>query len=127
MIVWDRGTYKLLEGTDVCEQIAKGSLKFELCGKKLHGAFALVHIKGRGGEENAWLLIKERDDFVDPSWKIDDHPESVKSGKTNDEIKKDPKAEAMASGAGGASQSRAAADRPLATRSEDRAPDAGYA
>ncbi len=82
VIVWDRGTYRLLEGTDTTEQIARGSLKFELFGEKLHGGFALVHIKGRGGEENAWLLIKERDEAVDPGWKVDEHGASVKSGKT---------------------------------------------
>ena len=92
VIVWDRGTYRLLEGTDTTAQIAKGSLKFELFGKKLHGGFALVHIKGRDGEENAWLLIKERDDAVDPAWKIEDHAESVKSGKTVAEIARDPRA-----------------------------------
>jgi bifunctional non-homologous end joining protein LigD len=92
VIVWDRGTYRLLEGDDTTEQIAKGSVKFEMFGKKLHGGFALVHIKGRGGEENAWLLIKERDDAVDPDWKIEDHPESVKSGKTLADIAKDPRA-----------------------------------
>jgi len=92
VVVWDRGTYRLLEGTSTTEQIAKGSLKFELFGKKLHGVWALVHIKGRGGEENAWLLIKERDEFVDPRWRIEDHPESVKSGKTLAEIAQDPRA-----------------------------------
>ncbi len=89
VIVWDRGTYRLLEGTSVADQIAKGSLKFEMSGEKLHGTFALVHIKGRGGEENAWLLIKERDEFVDPAWRIEDHAESVKSGKTLGEIARD--------------------------------------
>jgi bifunctional non-homologous end joining protein LigD len=92
VVVWDRGTYRLLEGTSTTEQIAKGSLKFELFGKKLHGSFALVHIKGRGGEENAWLLIKERDDEVDPKWRVEDHPESVKSGKTLEDFAKDPRA-----------------------------------
>jgi bifunctional non-homologous end joining protein LigD len=92
VIVWDRGTYRLLEGDDTTEQIAKGSVKFEMFGEKLHGGFALVHIKGRGGEENAWLLIKERDDAVDPDWKIEDHAESVKSGKTLADIAKDPRA-----------------------------------
>ncbi|MBD5655318.1 MAG: non-homologous end-joining DNA ligase [Candidatus Eremiobacteraeota bacterium] len=92
VIVWDSGTYELIEGTSTTEQIAHGSLKFRMFGKKLHGAFALVHIKGRGGEENAWLLVKERDDAVDPAWRIDDHAESVKSGKTLLEIAADPKA-----------------------------------
>ncbi|HTV74175.1 MAG TPA: non-homologous end-joining DNA ligase [Candidatus Acidoferrales bacterium] len=92
VIVWDEGTYRLLEGTSTTEQIAHGSLKFELDGDKLHGAFALVHIKGRGGEENAWLLIKERDEYADPNWHIEEHPESVKSGKTLADIASDPKA-----------------------------------
>ena len=92
VIVWDEGTYRLLEGTSATEQIAKGSLKFEMFGQKLHGAFALVHIKGRGGEENAWLLIKERDDAVDPAWRVEDHAESVKSGKTLSDIADDPSA-----------------------------------
>jgi len=93
VVVWDRGTYRLLEGTDTTDQIEKGSLKFELFGKKLHGNFALVHIKkARDGEENAWLLIKERDAAADPSWRVEDHPESVKSGKTLADFAKDPKA-----------------------------------
>ncbi len=92
VVVWDRGTYRLIEGTSTTEQIAKGSLKFELFGEKLHGAFALVHIKGRGGEENAWLLIKERDDAVDPAWRIEDHARSVASGKTLADYARDPQA-----------------------------------
>jgi bifunctional non-homologous end joining protein LigD len=92
VIVWDRGTYRLLEGTDVGDELAKGALKFELRGEKLRGAFALVHIKGRGGEENAWLLIKERDDAVDPSWRAEDHPASVATGKTLADLAGDPSA-----------------------------------
>ncbi len=92
VIVWDEGTYRLLEGDDVTAQIAKGSVKFEMFGHKLHGGFALVRIKGRNGEDNAWLLIKERDDAVDPDWKIDDHDKSVKTGRTIAELAKDPNA-----------------------------------
>jgi len=90
VIVWDRGTYRLQEGTSTTEQIKKGSLKFELFGKKLRGGFALVRIKGRDGEENTWLLIKERDEHADPSWRIEDHAESIKSGRTLADIAKDP-------------------------------------
>lgn len=83
----------MLEGTDTTEQIEKGSLKFELFGKKLRGGFALVHIKkARDGEENAWLLIKERDDASDPDWRVEDHAESAKSGRTLADLAKDPKA-----------------------------------
>jgi bifunctional non-homologous end joining protein LigD len=92
VIVWDAGTYRLLEGDDTTAQIAKGSVKFELFGKKLHGGFALVRMKPRDGEEDAWLLIKERDEFVDPAWRIEDHSESVKTGMTVAEIANDPSA-----------------------------------
>jgi bifunctional non-homologous end joining protein LigD len=110
VIVWDRGTYRLLEGTSTTERIAKGALKFELFGEKLRGSFALVHIKKpRDGEANAWLLIKERDPEADPDWKIADHAQSVKSGKTLAEIAKDPRAPHWAS------------DRPAAASSMKRA------
>ncbi len=92
VIVWDRGTYRLLEGTSLTEQIEHGSVKIEMAGTKLRGGFALVHIKSRSGEENAWLLIKERDDAVDPTWRVEDHAESVKSGKTLADIARDRKA-----------------------------------
>jgi bifunctional non-homologous end joining protein LigD len=92
VIVWDRGWYELFEGTSTTAEIAKGKLKFIMHGEKLKGMFSLVHIKGRGGEENAWLLIKDHDEYVDPKWRIEDHAESVKSGKTLKDIAKDPRA-----------------------------------
>jgi bifunctional non-homologous end joining protein LigD len=92
VIVWDRGWYELAEGTSTTEQIAKGKVKFILHGKKLKGMFSLVHIRGRGGEENAWLLIKDHDKYVDPNWKVEEHDESVKSGRTLRDIAADPKA-----------------------------------
>lgn len=93
VIVWDRGTYRLTEGDDLTQQIARGSVKIEMFGQKLAGKFALVHIKGRGSEENAWLLIKERDDHVDPTWRAEDHAQSVKTGKTLADIAQDPGAQ----------------------------------
>ncbi len=113
VIVWDRGTYRLLEGTDTTEQIGKGSLKFELFGKKLHGGFALVRIKGRDGEENTWLLIKERDEAVDPSWRIEDHAESVKSGKTLADLASDPRAPHWNSSRPAAARARVAPEGKL--------------
>ncbi len=90
VIVWDRGTYRLTEGTDLAVQIAADSVKIEMFGKKLRGKFALVHIRGRDGEANAWLLVKECDDHVDPAWRIEDHPQSVTSGRTLADIASDP-------------------------------------
>ncbi|HEY4441791.1 MAG TPA: DNA polymerase ligase N-terminal domain-containing protein, partial [Candidatus Elarobacter sp.] len=83
VIVWDNGTYELAEGTDPIAEIAKGKLKIVLHGKKLKGLFTLVKIKPREGERGEpWLFFKDRDEYADPNWKIEEHPESVKSGKT---------------------------------------------
>ena len=110
VIVWDRGTYRLTEGDDLTAQIAHGSVKIELFGEKLKGKFALVHIKGRDAEPNAWLLIKERDDAVDPAWRIEDHPESVKSGKTLADIKAEAHPDAWTSSKPAATSKRRAAE-----------------
>jgi bifunctional non-homologous end joining protein LigD len=83
VIVWDEGTYTLAEGTDPVAEIAAGKIKFILDGKKLHGMFSLVKIKhARDQSGEPWLLIKDRDEFVDPAWDVDAHPQSAKTGKT---------------------------------------------
>ncbi|MGC1380906.1 MAG: non-homologous end-joining DNA ligase [Candidatus Baltobacteraceae bacterium] len=93
VIVWDRGTYTLAEGDDPGSEIAGGKIKFVLHGKKLHGEFTLVKIKQREGESGEpWLLIKDRDEYADPKYDPADHPQSVKSGKTLDDVAADPHA-----------------------------------
>jgi bifunctional non-homologous end joining protein LigD len=93
VIVWDEGTYKLAEGTDPVAEIANGKIKFVMNGKKLHGMFSLVKIKPRAGEHGEpWLLIKDRDEYVDPSYDPEEHPESARTGKTLAQIAGDTKA-----------------------------------
>ena len=93
VIVWDRGTYTLAEGDDPADEIAKGKIKFVLHGKKLRGEFTLVKIKPRESEHGEpWLLIKDRDEYADPSYDPADHPKSVKSGKTLKDVAADPRA-----------------------------------
>jgi bifunctional non-homologous end joining protein LigD len=80
VIVWDQGTYEP-EGTlSVAEQLQRGELKFRLHGKKLNGSFVLVRLKHSRGK-NEWLLIKHRDEYADPLWNVDEHGESVVSGR----------------------------------------------
>ncbi|MGR4065710.1 MAG: DNA ligase D [Vulcanimicrobiaceae bacterium] len=94
VIVWDRGTYALFEGTSASREIALGKIKFVLNGKKLKGLFSLVKIKPREGESGEpWLLIKDKDEYVDPKYDVKDHPESVKSGKTIAEVARNPHSE----------------------------------
>jgi bifunctional non-homologous end joining protein LigD len=74
VMVWDRGTYEVEDGTDVDAALRKGRLKFLLKGKKLRGAWALVRIRPR-----TWLLIKHRDEFASDADIEHDAPRSVAS------------------------------------------------
>jgi len=65
--IWDEGTYKLLDGTDVEAQFDKGKLKLELDGNKLKGAFALFKLGGR----DQWLMVKSDDRFARSNWKLE--------------------------------------------------------
>jgi len=69
VMVWDEGIYEALgyeresikdQEKILLQELKKGDLKFILHGEKVKGAYAHVKIKGRG--ENAWLLIKKKDD-----------------------------------------------------------------
>lgn len=68
--IWDSGTYepldqnsKLSDEKELLKELHAGSLKFILHGKKLKGEFALVKMKNT--EDNAWLLIKHKDNFAE--------------------------------------------------------------
>jgi bifunctional non-homologous end joining protein LigD len=88
VMLWDRGTFELEGGATGLEQIARGDLKFTLHGEKLTGSFVLVHMKNRG-KGNEWLIIKHRDDTVQPGWDIENFAYSVKTGRTQEEIAAD--------------------------------------
>src|SRR5256886_5514775 len=60
-IVWDRGTYRLVDEAEPLEAVRRGKLDLEFFGYKLHGRFALVRTS-RG--EKDWLLIKKADSAV---------------------------------------------------------------
>jgi bifunctional non-homologous end joining protein LigD len=89
VIVWDRGTYTVDGTLSGQAQLAKGDLKFTLQGEKLRGSFVLVKIR-RGEKQNEWLLIKHRDQFADAVWNIDEHGESVVSGRPVNTSKEPP-------------------------------------
>jgi DNA ligase D-like protein (predicted 3'-phosphoesterase) len=50
VIIWDKGTYKLVEKTP-------NKLVVNIKGKKLHGKYALIKIN-YGGRKNGWLWFK---------------------------------------------------------------------
>ena len=87
VIVWDWGTFEPEETDDPGQAVAKGELKFRLHGEKLKGRFTIVRTRGYNAGQDDWLLIHKKDDDADPNWNVDDHPRSVKTGRTNDEVK----------------------------------------
>ena len=88
VMLWDRGTFDLIGEESGMAQIARGDLKFELHGEKLHGTWAIVHMKNRG-KGNEWLIIKKRDDAAQTPFDIEELAKSVKTGRTQEEIAAD--------------------------------------
>ena len=101
VMVWDQGTYtpeveiagvrKLVTGADEAEGTAaaglrNGNLKFTLYGTKLKGSFALVRTKGLGGQREAWLLIKHRDEHSLPGYNANDYHYSAATNRTLEQI-----------------------------------------
>ena len=103
VMIWDEGTYipeieiskgirkeikERKEGEKVMiEGMEKGEIKFFLEGKKLKGSFALVKTKGfPPGVKNAWLLIKHKDEFVQPGYNPNDYDTSTRTGKKLDKM-----------------------------------------
>jgi bifunctional non-homologous end joining protein LigD len=91
VIVWDWGTWSVVDDQDPVAAIAKGDLHFELQGEKLAGRFVLVR-RGKPGDKEQWLLLHKHDDHAVDGWDPEDHPASVKSGRTNDDVLAAPSA-----------------------------------
>lgn len=87
VIVWDWGIWRQA-GSHPERAIADGELHFDLVGTKLLGRFVLVRTDGYrlGGAKDNWLLLHKRDAHAVAGWDAEDHPRSVKSGLTNDEV-----------------------------------------
>lgn len=91
VMIWDRGYWEPENSQDVSKALEKGDLKFTLDGERLKGSFVLVRMKKdqEGSDKTNWLLIKHRDDYAsaDGADVLEDHQNSVASGRTMDEIK----------------------------------------
>jgi bifunctional non-homologous end joining protein LigD len=93
VIVWDAGTWephKAGDPPDPGRSVADGELHVELAGDKLRGRFVLVRTSSRSSDKDEWLLLHKHDEFAVDGWDPEDHPRSVLSGRTNDEVKADP-------------------------------------
>ncbi len=89
VIVWDWGSWSITGNADPIAAAAAGDLHFDLHGVKLRGHFALVRRGARDGKEE-WLLLHKHDEHTVAGWEPESHPHSVKSGRTNDDLRRDP-------------------------------------
>ena len=86
VIVWDAGTWEPYKDPDPGAAVAAGELHARLHGEKLRGTFVLIRT---GGKDN-WLLLHKRDEYAVDGWDPQEHPRSVLSGRTNEEVLADP-------------------------------------
>jgi bifunctional non-homologous end joining protein LigD len=89
VIVWDVGTWEPYGTDDPAAAVAAGELHAEVYGHKLRGRLVLV--RRERGEREQWLLVHKRDEHAVEGWEPEEHPRSVLSGRTSDEVKSDPK------------------------------------
>ncbi|MDQ1744022.1 MAG: bifunctional non-ous end joining protein LigD [Pseudonocardiales bacterium] len=89
VIVWDAGTWEPGE-PDPAAAVAAGELHAVLHGAKLHGQFVLVRTGQDSGGKEQWLMLHKHDEYAVSGWDPEEHPRSVLSGRTNDEVLADP-------------------------------------
>jgi bifunctional non-homologous end joining protein LigD len=84
VMIWDEGTYEMLEDVDPAVALKKGELRFTLNGRKLKGRWTLVRTGPR-----KWLLIKGRDTYADTTDVTLAQPRSVRTKRLLAEIARD--------------------------------------
>jgi bifunctional non-homologous end joining protein LigD len=94
VIVWDRGTYLVVDPPDgdAADAVRAGKLDLEMHGFKLRGAYTLVRTRGQlrrsaSDTKEQWLLIKKRDEYATADDVLENHPRSVLSGLTVEEMR----------------------------------------
>jgi bifunctional non-homologous end joining protein LigD len=102
VIVWDAGTWEPAEDAGTAKSaddaltwesaenaaaaLDRGELHFDLFGEKLQGRFVLIHTRTDKAGKEEWLLLHKRDAYARNGWNPEDHPRSVLTGLTNDEV-----------------------------------------
>jgi bifunctional non-homologous end joining protein LigD len=92
IMFWDRGTWEPQpECLDVDSGLECGLLRFKIHGEKLEGGWTLRRTNEDENGSPIWLLTKD-DDYAavhDTDRLLEQHPNSVKSGRTREKIEND--------------------------------------
>lgn len=84
VMIWDEGTYQMLDDADPSAALRRGELRFTLDGRKLKGRWTLVRTGPR-----RWLLIKGRDAYARTTDITLTRPRSVRTKRLLAEIARD--------------------------------------
>jgi len=85
VMLWDEGFWEPYG--DVKQGLQKGELKFILRGRRLKGKWALIRLKRKAeDDQDNWLMLKERDDYVQQTSGIEAFDRSIRTGRTMAEI-----------------------------------------
>jgi len=146
VIVWDRGTWEPYKTDDPAQAVADGELHADVHGEKLRGRLVLVRTDAKPGEKEqrprgdgegqaddvgaSWLLLHKDDDAAVAGWEPEEHPRSVVTGRTNDEVKADADRRWHSDRAAADAAEDVAGDQPLAEHDDallalDELPAAG--
>lgn len=95
VIVWDEGTYVNVSSKNgsllpMEKGLEKGHVDIWLKGRKLNGAWTLTRIND---DQKSWILVKRRDaGALRPPNPVLERPESVLTGRTIEDVERDPRA-----------------------------------
>ncbi|WP_028644607.1 non-homologous end-joining DNA ligase LigD [Nocardioides sp. URHA0020] len=89
VIVWDTGTWEPVHTEDPAAAVADGELHVEVHGQKLRGRLVLVR-RGSSADGKEWMLLHKHDEHAAIGWDPEQHPVSVLTGRTNDDVLADP-------------------------------------
>ena len=86
VIVWDHGTWEQHAGDDARAAVDNGEIHVNLYGEKLRGRVVLIRTGDARDAREQWIVLHKRDAAAIDGWDPEDHPRSVISGRTNDEV-----------------------------------------
>jgi bifunctional non-homologous end joining protein LigD len=90
VVLWDDGWWEpdpeYPDEPKAATAIENGEFKFVLIGRKLRGRWLLVRTSKPGEPDDQWLLMHKQDAAAVPGWDPEDHPQSVISARTNEDV-----------------------------------------
>jgi bifunctional non-homologous end joining protein LigD len=92
VIVWDRGTYRNItersgRTVPMAKAIAGGHFSVWLEGTKLHGGWSFTRTSKAGDRQDAWIMVKRKDEFADADLDITESaPRSATTDRRLEEL-----------------------------------------